>query len=184
MKETLDEPIYYEEYEEVAAELSKGHFAKCIVRGKSMLPFFKLGEDYLVLAPIKNGDSLTPANKEIIDRHNNISKKKKRNFTAAHDRMTLRRRDIVMFKYRFTGTYRLMRVVHIWGTLLLLRGDGCYGCYERATVSDVLGIAVYGTFKGGKEFITSSRRWRTLSKWWTGTYRLRLWLRKFKKQQI
>ena len=181
MKERVDEPIYFEEYEDVAKELSNGSFAKCIVRGTSMLPFFSLGEDYLVLAPIKKGDVVTEDQETIIDRHNKVSRRKKRNTSSAENRMTIRRRDIVLFRYRFTGTYRLMRVVHIWGTLLLLRGDGCFGVYERATVSDVLGVAVFGTYKGGKEFIATSKWWRFISKFWTGTYRIRLWYKKLRK---
>ena len=183
MKEVLDEPLYFEEYQDVASELSKGNFAKCIVRGTSMLPFFSLGEDYLVLAPLKKGDDITDHQEMIIDRHNKVPRRKKRNTSAAEDRMTIRRRDIVLFKYRFTGTYRLMRVVHVWGTLLLLRGDGCFGVYERATVSDVLGVAVFGTCKGGKEFITSSKWWRFISKFWTSTYRFRLWFNKLRKSK-
>ena len=184
MKENVQEPLFFEEYDDVAAELAKGNFAKCIVRGRSMLPFFSLGEDYLVLAPIKVSEEMTDHQEIIVDRHNRIPKRKKRNSSAGENRMTLRRRDIVLFKYRFSGTYRLMRVVHIWGTLLLLRGDGCYGVYERATISDVAGIAVFGTYHGGKEFITASTWWRFISKFWTSTYRLRLWYKKLSKKQI
>ena len=182
MKETLDEPIYFEEYQDVAAELAKGSFAKCIVRGTSMLPFFKLNEDYLVLAPLMKNDEADSHEEQIIDRHNKVARRKKRNSSAGDNRMTIRRRDIVLFKYRFTGTFRLMRVVHVWGTLLLLRGDNCYGVYERATVSDVLGVAVFGTYKGGKEFLSTSRKWRFISKFWTSTYRIRHWYKKIKKQ--
>ncbi len=87
----------------------------------------------------------------------------------------VKRRDIVLFQYDQEPTLRLHRIVHVWGTLLLLRGDGCYGPYERATISDVIGIMTEGTILGGHHFQAHSRNWHIISKFWTLTYRYRLW---------
>ena len=55
--------------------------------------------------------------------------------------------------------------------------------YERATVSDVVGIVVKGTCFGGTPFVATSRLWRFISKTWTASYRFRLWVRRlFRKK--
>ena len=127
MKEVLDEPLYFEEYQDVASELSKGNFAKCIVRGTSMLPFFSLGEDYLVLAPLKKGDDITDHQEMIIDRHNKVPKRKKRNTSAAEDRMTIRRRDIVKATYENAVAKGDKNVYFIDGSDIfkIFGGDSC-----------------------------------------------------------
>lgn len=177
------EPLYFEEYSDAVAALQRGEFVTVTARGLSLRPFFSLGRDSLVLAPIKNCEVLSDSDEEIIDRHNRVPRRKRKNSSQGEDRMTLRRRDIVLFRYRDTATFRLLRVVHVWGTLLLLRGDGCYAPYERATVSDVVGIVVKGTCFGGTPFVATSRLWRFISKTWTASYRFRLWVRRlFRKK--
>lgn len=173
-----DEPLYYEEFEDIAAILRRGEFAKVTVYGSAMKPLFVPGKDYVVLAPVKIDPERSSLHEEIIEKHNAVPRRKRKNSSAAEDRITIRRRDVVLFRYRDTGTLRLLRVVHVWGTLLLLRGDGCYSPYERATVSDVKGVVVRGTCMGGVKFQSTSFGWRLLSKAWTASYRARLWFRK------
>ncbi|MCF0166566.1 MAG: hypothetical protein HUJ89_05350 [Bacteroidales bacterium] len=145
-----------------------------------MKPAFKAGVDYVLIAPVRPTEDVTH-NKEdehLLQRHQAIcdTRRKRRDVSKGSDRMTIRRRDVVLFRHE--GKILLHRIVHVWGTLLLLRGDNCYGPYERATVSDVLGIVIGGTWRGGRRFKASSRVWRGFSRFWTGSYRSRLWSRK------
>lgn len=174
MIKSEEKPDNFEDYGKELQDLSEGKFAKCVIQGKCMKTFFRTGKDYLILAPIKNAKPCTPEEEMLIRRHTKEPDKKKRNSSSSEDRLTIKRRDIVLFKYGDTDEYHLLRVMHIWGTLLLLRGDASYGRYERATVSDVAGVAVKGTWNGGCNFKTSSIMWKLISKIWTASYRLRL----------
>ncbi len=133
----------------VITELEQGRRVSYLVDGCDMNPFFRSGKDSVLLSPPnKKADGST----------------------------SIRRRDIVLFRYAQDTTIKLHRVVHVWGTLLLLRGDGNYGHYERATVSDVIGVVAEGTVFGGCHFKANSSFWRFISKLWTLSYRFRLWI--------
>lgn len=170
-------------YADAAARLSEGVFVKVPVVGDGMRPILKPGEDCLLIAPVRlNGTDYTEEEIAAFDSHSKVHGRKK-NSTASEGRITVRRRDIVLVKDR-DGLPVLMRVVHLWGTLLMLREDGSYAPYERATVSDVLGVVVEGTCRGGRHFNAVSRKWRYASKAWTASYRARLWAGKIKRNPM
>lgn len=162
-------------FESVESLLSEGQRVKITVRGTSMRPFFRSGIDYVIVVPVKKSEVILE-DEAVIKHDLQAEKFKNKNTSKSEDRLTIRRRDIVLFRNEGTGDVLLHRIVHIYGTLLLIRGDGCYGSYERATVSDVIGIVVEGTCFGGHHFIASSFNWRFMSKFWTATYRLRRWV--------
>lgn len=84
---------------------------------------------------------------------------------------TVLRGDIVLF--HIGGSVHLHRVIHYFGTLLEIRGDGCYGKYEKVTSSDIIGIVKEGTFHGGKPFKSDSLGWKVRSWFWMHTYFMR-----------
>lgn len=170
-------------YTDAAARLSEGIFVKVPVVGNGMRPILKPGEDCLLMAPVRlNGTDYTEEEIAAFNSHSKVHGRKK-NSTASEGRITVRRRDIVLVKDR-NGLPVLMRVVHLWGTLLLLREDGSYAPYERATVSDVLGVVLEGTCRGGRHFNSVSKKWRYASKAWTASYRARLWAGKMRRNPM
>ncbi len=171
-----DNDIYYDE---VCRELNVGKVIKLPVNGISMHPILKGGEDYVILTPVRKPDDVALEDDRMslnLLRHERHSDRgRPTNHTRGDGRLTLRRRDIVLFRHEQSGDIKLHRIVHVWGTLLLIRGDGNYGPYERATVSDVLGVVIGGTCFGGHPFKAYSFGWCFISRFWTTTYRVRLW---------
>lgn len=164
------------DYCEAADRLRNGEFATCEVRDNGMKPFLKQGQDSIVFAPVKiMPDKLSREQLALIEKHNKVSSRKWKNISASDGRITIHRRDIVLVCRHDNTAPKLMRVIHVWGTLLLLRQDSSYGPYEPATISDIIGVAVEGTYMGGSHFNATSRKWRYMSKAWTASYRVRLW---------
>lgn len=81
------------------------------------------------------------------------------------------RGDIVLF--HIGDSVHLHRIIHYFGTLLEIRGDGCYGSYEKVTSSDIIGVVTEGTFRGGKPFKADSLGWKIRSWVWMHTYFIR-----------
>lgn len=172
------------DYKDAAKHLENGEFTECLIKDNSMKPFLKSERDSIIFAPIKIHPDIDEKQQTLIRKHNRAAAGKWRNVSTADGRMTIRRRDIVLIRQHSDEMPKLMRVIHVWGTLLLLRPDGFYGPYERATASDVIGVAVEGTYKGGKPFNTTSKKWRYMSKAWTASYRVRLWAGKKQSMTI
>lgn len=89
------------------------------------------------------------------------------------------RGDIVLF--HIGESVHLHRIIHYFGTLLEIRGDGCYGSYEKATSSDIIGVVTEGTFRGGKPFKADSSGWKIRSWFWMHTYFFRHQLVRLKR---
>jgi len=174
---TIDEQTYSELYKH---ELEGGKSIRIDIKGVGMEPFLKNGRDFVIVTPLKKSAILELEDDNlritVINHEKRSDKGRGTNHTGAEGRMTLRRRDVVLFRHEVSGTIKLHRVIHVWGTLLLMRGDGCYCPLERATVSDVLGVVIGGTCLGGHPFKAYSHKWSILSRFWTMTYRPRLWL--------
>ncbi len=81
------------------------------------------------------------------------------------------RGDIVLF--HIGDSVHLHRIIHYFGTLLEIRGDGCYGKYEKITASDIIGIVTGGTYRGGRPFDASSTSWKIRSYIWMKSYFIR-----------
>lgn len=172
------------DYSDAAARLSNGVFVRLDVTGDEMRPFLLQGKDSVLLCPMRLcARRYTAAERALFDTHNDISGRKTRNCTVCAGRITVRRRDVVLVRLE-DGSLCLLRVVHVWGTLLLLRGDRGYTPYVHATVSDVLGVVVEGTFRGGTHFLSTSRKWRYASKAWTASYRARQLAGKVRKNPV
>lgn len=173
---TIDEKTYSEFY---AASLDEGKSVRIDITGVGMHPFLKEGKDYVIVTPLKKSEILELEDDNlqiIVIKHVKRSDKgRPTNHTSSEGRLTLRRRDVVLFRHEQTGTIKLHRIVHVFGTLLLMRGDGCYCPFERATVSDVIGVVISGTCLGGHPFKAYSHIWSVMSRFWTITYRPRLW---------
>ena len=170
------------DYEAAAEKLASGAFVRVPVTGSGMRPFLRPGEDSVLLAPVRlTGHNYSPRELNVFSSRCDESGKKYRNRSCATGRMTIRRRDVVLVRFKDNMPPALMRVVHVWGTLLLLREDSSYAPYESATVSDVFGVVVEGTCRGGRHFNSSSRKWRYASKAWTASYRPRLWAGKIRR---
>ena len=168
-------------YTTAADRLSEGAFVRVPVSGSGMRPFLKPEKDSVLLAPVRlNGTGYSSQELEIFNSRIDVSGKIRRNSTSSSGRITIRRRDIVLIRHKDNMSPALMRVVHVWGTLLLLREDSSYAPYESATVSDVLGVVVEGN-RSGRHFKADSRKWRYASKAWTASYRARLWAGKARK---
>jgi len=171
-----DSDIYYDE---VCRQLAEGRMVELTVNGISMHPILKEGVDHVLLTPVRKTDDVALEDDRMessLLRHEKHSDRgRPTNHTCGDGRLTLRRRDIVLFRHESSGCIRLHRIVHVWGTLLLIRGDGNYGPYERATVSDVLGVVISGTCFGGHPFKAYSLWWSLISRFWTVSYRVRLW---------
>lgn len=174
---TIDEQTYSELYRQA---LEEGKSVRIDVKGIGMEPLLRNGRDFVIVAPLKKSGILELEDDNlqitVIKHERRSDKGRKTNHTSAEGRMTLRRRDVVLFRHELSGTIKLHRVIHVWGTLLLMRGDGCYCPMERATVSDVLGVVISGTCLGGHPFKAYSNKWCILSRFWTMTYRPRLWI--------
>lgn len=142
MMKTISNNIFFEEVERM---ISEGQSVKITVQGSSMSPTFRSGRDWVILKPVE------------------------RSIRRGRECAKLRRRDIVLF--RIDNTIRLHRIINMRGTLLCIRGDGCYGPYEKATTSDVIAVVSEGSYhKGKKHFQADSFRWRVKSKMWTLSY--------------
>lgn len=162
------------DYNEAAAMLARGSFVRLTVAGEDMRPFFRPGQDSVLLSPVRLcGTGYSQAELKAFEAHNDVPGRKWRNVTASDDRITVRRRDVVLVRTGSERTLRLLRVVHVWGTLLLLRCDCGRSQYLSATVSDIVGVVVEGTMRGGTPFRSTQRKWRYASKFWTASYRAR-----------
>lgn len=172
----IDNEAYYDD---VCQELENGRNVTLTVSGVSMEPVFMDGADSVLLTPLRKSEEIILEDDSLktstvrLEKHSDRGRPT--NHTHGEGRLTLRRRDIVLFRHERSGQIKLHRIVHVWGTLLLIRGDGSYGPYERATVSDVIGVVLSGTCFGGHPFRAYSHGWSAVSRFWTGTYRIRLW---------
>lgn len=160
------------DYNTVADRLSGGMFAEYPVRGDGMRPFLYPGLDHVLLSPMRiNCKMCSETEMELHSRHERFSSWWKRKKCRPDGRTTIRRRDVVLCATNESGTPSLYRVAHIHGTLLLLRKDGRAKPYESATVSDVLGVVIGGTFRGGRPLSVTSRKWRYASRAWGLPYK-------------
>ena len=143
------------DYNEAALRLSRGSFVRLAVTEEDMRPFFRPGRDSVLLAPVRlsGAQHYTQAELQAFEAHSDVPGRKWRNVTAGQDRITIRRRDVVLVR---TGE-------------------------ERATVSDVVGVVVEGTIRGGTPFRSTQRKWRYASKLWTASYRARSWAGKVRR---
>lgn len=89
------------------------------------------------------------------------------------------RGDIILF--HIGDSVHLHRIIHYFGTLLEIRGDGCYGSYEKITSSDIIGVVTEGTFRGGKPFKANTAGWKIRSWFWMHTYFIRHQLVRLKR---
>ena len=171
------------DYSEAALRLSRGSFVRLAVTEEDMRPFFRPGRDSVLLAPVRlsGAQHYTQDELKAFEAHNDVPGRKWRNVTAAEDRITVRRRDVVLVRTGADRGLRLLRVVHVWGTLLQLRCDCGQSSYISATVSDVVGVVVEGTIRGGTPFRSTQRKWRYASKFWTVSYRARSWAGKVRR---
>ena len=171
------------DYNEAALRLSRGSFVRLAVTEEDMRPFFRPGRDSVLLAPVRlsGAQHYTQAELQAFEAHSDVPGRKWRNVTAGQDRITIRRRDVVLVRTGEERTLRLLRAVHVWGTLLLLRCDCGRSSYISATVSDVVGVVVEGTIRGGTPFRSTQRKWRYASKLWTASYRARSWAGKVRR---
>ena len=171
------------EYREAAVRLGCGTFVRLTVTGEDMRPFFRPGQDSVLLAPVRlsGAQHYSQAELRAFEAHSDVPGRKWRNVTAAQDRITIRRRDVVLVRTGEDRSLRLLRAVHVWGTLLLLRCDCGSSPYISATVSDVVGVVVEGTIRGGTPFRSTQRKWRYASKLWTASYRARSWAGKVRR---
>ncbi len=167
-------------YAQAQEELSQGRFVRCTVCQNNMRPFLLEGVNQVLLGPMQYGDDTTRTGVQLLEKHNNHSANKWRNASTGDGRTAVRRRDIVLCRTNDSDEIRLMRVVHVWGTLLLLRGDASIGPYESATVSDIIGVVLSITHKSGKTSNTTSRKWRYSSKAWTVSYKMRKYYKKIR----
>ena len=112
-------------YSEAALRLSRGSFVRLAVTEEDMRPFFRPGRDSVLLAPVRlsGAQHYTQDELKAFEAHNDVPGRKWRNVTAAEDRITVRRRDVVLVRTGADRGLRLLRVVHVWGTLLQLRCD-------------------------------------------------------------
>lgn len=83
------------------------------------------------------------------------------------------RGDIVLFNVG--DDIRLHRIIHYFGTLLEIRGDGMYGKknLSKVTGSDIIGIVTEGTYRGGKPFRTDTFSWMFSAWFWVHSYFIR-----------
>jgi len=173
---TIDERTFTDLY---LKDLDEGKSVRIDITGVGMEPLLRNGKDYVIVTPIKKSDILELEDDNlqitVIKHEKRSDKGRPTNHTSSEGRMTLRRRDVVLFRHEQTGSIKLHRIVHVFGTLLLIRGDGCYCPFERATVSDVIGVVISGTCLGGHSFKAYSHIWSALSRFWTLSYRPRLW---------
>jgi len=173
---TIDCQTYSDLY---LKDLEEGKSVRIDITGVGMEPFLKEGKDHVIVTPIRKSEVLELEDDNlqitVIKHERRSDKGRPTNHTCGEGRMTLRRRDVVLFRHEQSGSVKLHRIIHVWGTLLLIRGDGCYCPFERATVSDVIGVVISGTCLGGHPFKAYSHIWSLMSRFWTMTYRPRLW---------
>lgn len=83
------------------------------------------------------------------------------------------RGDIILFN--IGDDIHLHRIIHYFGTLLEIRGDGMYGKknISKITGSDIIGIVTEGTYRGGKPFRTDSLGWKISAWFWVHSYFIR-----------
>lgn len=83
------------------------------------------------------------------------------------------RGDIILFN--IGDDVHLHRIIHYFGTLLEIRGDGMYGKknLSKITGSDIIGIVTEGTYRGGKPFRTDTLSWKISAWFWAHSYFLR-----------
>ena len=83
------------------------------------------------------------------------------------------RGDIILFN--IGDDIHLHRIIHYFGTLLEIRGDGMYGKknISKITGSDILGIVTEGTYRGGKPFRTDTFSWKFSAWFWVHSYFVR-----------
>lgn len=83
------------------------------------------------------------------------------------------RGDIVLFNVG--DDIHLHRIIHYFGTLLEIRGDGMYGKknLSKVTGSDIIGIVTEGTYRGGKPFRTDTFSWKFSAWFWVHSYFIR-----------
>ncbi len=167
-------------YAQAQDELLQGRFVRCTVRQDNMRPFLLEGVNQVLLCPMYHEKDAGHAGMQLLEKHNLRSGKGGRNASVSKGRTAIRRRDIVLCRTDNSADLRLMRVVHVWGTLLLLRGDASFGPYESATVSDVSGVVLSITHRNGNTSDTTSKKWRYSSKAWTLSYKMRKYYKKIK----
>lgn len=85
----------------------------------------------------------------------------------------INRGDIILFN--IGDSLHLHRIIHYFGTLLEIRGDGMYGKknLSKITGSDIIGIVTEGTYRGGKPFRTDTFSWKFSAWFWVHSYFLR-----------
>lgn len=83
------------------------------------------------------------------------------------------RGDIILFN--IGDDIHLHRIIHYFGTLLEIRGDGMYGKknISKITGSDILGVVTEGTYRGGKPFRTDTFSWKFSAWFWVHSYFVR-----------
>ena len=81
------------------------------------------------------------------------------------DAETLRKGDIILFRYR--GHHIMHRIVARSGDRLTLAGDGNYRIVEHCAAGDVVAIVSAVIRPDGRKISCSSRYWRTISFCWT-----------------
>lgn len=83
------------------------------------------------------------------------------------------RGDIILFN--MGDDVHLHRIIHYFGTLLEIRGDGMYGKknLSKITGSDIIGIVTEGTYRGGKPFRTDTTSWKFSAWCWAHSYFVR-----------
>lgn len=98
--------------------LARGSFVRLTVAGEDMRPFFRPGQDSVLLSPVRLcGAGYSQTELKAFEAHNDVPGRKWRNVTASDDRITVRRRDVVLVRTGSERSLRLLRVVHVWGTL-------------------------------------------------------------------
>ena len=127
------------DYTEAAGRLASGAFVRVPVSGSGMRPFLRPGEDSVLLAPVKlSGHNYSQWELNAFQSRCGNPDRRYRNRSCASGRITIRRRDVVLVRHKDGMTPVLMRVVHVWGTLLLLREDSSYSMEIRVQGLDRL----------------------------------------------
>lgn len=144
---TIPNNIFFEEVVELLKSEEK---VKITVQGTSMRPFFKSGADQVNLIPVSDN-------------------------TKKNRHTSLKRGDIILF--HFKNQTILHRIYHIHGTLIIARGDNCYGRCEKITTADVIAKVESGTCFGRRfNFSSKGIFWCTSSFCWRHTYKIRRYL--------
>lgn len=94
---------------------------------------------------------------------------------------TINRGDVILFN--IGDSVHLHRIIHYFGTLLEIRGDGMYGKknISKITGSDIIGIVTEGTYRGGKPFRTDTLSWKISAWFWVHSYFIRHQLVRIKR---